>query len=58
VAGREKDSEFLAELVRHHLLDEGRMERRIGLLPPGAGEGIDLFQRWRRIAAGAKRMNE
>jgi hypothetical protein len=46
VAGREKDLEFLIEMVRHQMLDEETMQRRIELLPSGAGDGVDLHQRW------------
>jgi hypothetical protein len=53
VAGREKDLDFLLEMVRHRMLDEEIMKARIGLLPPGAGEGVDLLQRWARVQARA-----
>jgi hypothetical protein len=49
VAGREKDLEFLIEMNRHGLLDKTTMRERISLLPPGAGDGADLPQRWVRI---------
>lgn len=49
VAGREKDVEFLTEMVRHGILDAVKMLERIALLPPGAGDGADLEQRWARI---------
>lgn len=50
VAGREKDIGFLKEMVRHRLLDAAMVRERIGLLPAGAGDGVDLEQRWARIA--------
>lgn len=51
VAGREKDLEFLIEMVRHRMLDEETVEQRIACLTPGAGDGVDLHQRWARILA-------
>lgn len=53
VAGREKDLEFLIEMVRHRMLDVATMQERIAMLPPGAGEGVDLHQRWARVMARA-----
>ncbi len=52
-AGREKDVGFIAEMVRHGILDPALMEQRIRALPAGAGEGADLGARWHRILAGA-----
>jgi septin family protein len=51
VAGREKDLEFLIEMVRHRMLDEETVEQRIACLTPGTGDGVDLHQRWARILA-------
>jgi hypothetical protein len=53
VAGREKDLDFLVEMARHRMLDAETMQRRIGLLPPGAGDGVDLNHRWARVVARA-----
>lgn len=49
VAGREKDIDFLIEMARHRMLDEETMLQRIACLPAGAGDGVDLHQRWTRI---------
>jgi hypothetical protein len=53
VAGREKDLEFLIEMTRHRMLDKETMQQRIACLPPGAGDGVDLHQRWARVMARA-----
>lgn len=42
VAGREKDVEFLIEMVRHGMRDVATMRERIQLLPENVGEGADL----------------
>lgn len=49
-AGREKDIEFLGEMLAHGLIKSAIILERIALLPEGAGEGADLYQRWARIA--------
>ena len=49
VAGREKDIEFLQEMLGHGLVRSATILNRIALLPEGAGEGADLYQRWARI---------
>jgi hypothetical protein len=60
VAGREKDIEFLREMLAHGLIASATILDRIALLPEGAGEGADLYQRWARIerqAAGPGTVN-
>lgn len=52
VAGREKDLGFLTAMLRHGLLHDATMRARIAGLPPGAGEGADLLERWRRLGRG------
>lgn len=49
VAGREKDIEFLKEMVRHEILDLETIRNRIQSLPQNAGDGTNLLQRWERI---------
>jgi hypothetical protein len=53
VAGREKDLDFLVEMARHRMLDEATMQERIAMLPPDAGDGVDLHQRWARVVTRA-----
>lgn len=53
VAGREKDIEFLAEMVRSSILDEKIMIQRIALLPPNETTPADLRDRWTRIVKNA-----
>lgn len=49
MAGREKDLEFMCEMVRHGMLDPAMVRDGIALLPEGAGEGADLEMRWTRV---------
>ena len=53
VAGREKDIEFLAEMVRSSILDEKIIIQRIALLPPNETTPADLLDRWTRIVKNA-----
>lgn len=53
VAGREKDLEFLTELVRHRLVDPDQVLDRLGTLP-GEVEREPLRIRWRRIVDAAR----
>ena len=49
VAGREKDADFLKEMILHGLIDREVMKSRINLLGPGVGEGADIEARWLRL---------
>lgn len=49
VAGREKDLEFLTEMIRNRLLDEGTILLRIAMLPPNETTTEKLRERWNRI---------
>jgi hypothetical protein len=53
VAGREKDLEFLAEMIRSSLLDEKIIIQRITLLPPSETTPVDLRDRWTTIVKNA-----
>ncbi len=53
VAGREKDIEFLQEMVCYQMLDLEVMQDRIQSLPENAAVGVDLQQRWKRISSKA-----
>jgi hypothetical protein len=35
------------------MLDEATMQERIAMLPPDAGDGVDLHQRWARVVTRA-----
>jgi hypothetical protein len=54
VAGREKDLEFLTEMIRNHLLDEETILQRIKQLPASAVDESQLLERWRRIQNKAR----
>ena len=49
VAGREKDLEFLIEMIRNRLLDDATILQRIGMLPPNENTSLDLQERWHRV---------
>ncbi len=49
VAGREKDIEFISEMVRHQLIDGMIIRDRIDQLPEGAADLTPLLERWQRI---------
>lgn len=49
VAGREKDLEFLTELIRNRLLDEEIIFQRIDTLPANETSPGELRERWLRI---------
>ncbi len=53
VAGREKDLEFLAELVRHRLVEPAQVRERLAALPAGL-EIEPLRTRWERIVEAAR----
>ena len=53
VAGREKDLEFLAEMVRNGILDEVILLQRIAMLPPNETTAEELRERWNRIVKKA-----
>lgn len=53
VAGREKDLDFLTEMVRHDMLDPTIVESRIAALPGDAADPPSLLARWHRILKAA-----
>lgn len=52
VAGRDKDREFLVEMLRHGMLDEATILARIEWLP-AAVERAEMLARWQRIRSQA-----
>jgi len=55
VAEREKDLDFLIEMVRNHLLDEDTILQRIPMLPATGTTTADLRERWNRIVNKARK---
>jgi hypothetical protein len=57
VAGREKDFEYVLSMVRHGIIDSGRIPPLLDALPVEAGQVNQVRERWSRIlkAAGATR---
>jgi hypothetical protein len=55
VAGREKDFEYVMSMVRHGMIDSGRIPPLMDTLPMEAGQVEQVRDRWLRIltAAGA-----
>jgi hypothetical protein len=49
-AGRQKDLEFVAALLRHGLLQRAELERRIALLPLSPGQVLLLETRMHRLS--------
>lgn len=54
VAGREKDIEFISEMVRHQLVDDAIVQDRINQLPESAVDGTPIIERWTRILNKAR----
>ncbi len=52
-AAREKDRDFVTEMCRHRMLDDGTLASRIALLPLTAGERELILARWNRIRTAA-----
>lgn len=55
VAGRQKDTEFVLQLVRQGIIDSGRIDTLIGALPIAPGETVHVRERWQRILKAAER---
>jgi hypothetical protein len=53
VAGREKDREFVSEMFRHGMIDEGLLLKLIGSLSVSEEEKTNVCERWQRIKHAA-----
>ena len=49
VAGREKDIEFISEMIRHQLIQDATIHERIRHLPDGLADRALVIERWKRI---------
>lgn len=52
-AGREKDLQFLAEMVRHRMIDGEVLVARIASLPLSAADRTAVRERWERVVRSA-----
>lgn len=48
-AGREKDREFVTDMCRNQMLDDGVLVSRISLLPISAEDREQILARWNRV---------